>query len=297
MRKLIFFITVLVLFSGCKYQDQLKNITQSALDANDGKIPVTEEEIAKALKEALKIGIQEGIKFLGKTNGFYLSKKFKIEVPKDNQDLVNFIKNDLGGEEKMKNFVLSMNRAAEKATINTLEIFLNAVKNMTLQDARKILLGNKNSATTYFKNKTETAIITAVTPVIRKAMKDADVEKTYKIIYDLYQQADSFLNQSDVKDVVDTVNSVLGFLQQVAPETKVKKIEKPKMLKYQEVLNHVLKNTLVAIFKMVEEKEIQIREDIKQRTTELLQRVFELYDIEIELIKTQNKENNATTSI
>ena len=180
-------ILTLFLLSGCDYQQKAEEILGQVLASNGGNVPITEEEIAEALKEALELGIKEAVKSLGVTNGFYQNEKFKIKLPEGNEELVElFMK--AGGEEKVKNFVISMNRSAEKAVPDTLEIFIKAITDMTVSDAKTILLGDKNSATLYFKDKTQVKIITLITPIVKQAMKDADVEKTYQVLYDIYTQ-------------------------------------------------------------------------------------------------------------
>jgi hypothetical protein len=264
MKLLALFLSInatIVFLSGCN-QQKITDALKSVLERE-----VSEEEITEALKDALKLGVRESVTTLGKENGFYKSEEFKIEMPEGNGKLVELFL-EVGGQKKIDAFILSMNRSAEKAIPETLDIFIKAIVNMSVNDAKNILMGGENSATLYFKENTESALISVITPVIKKAMEEANVETTYKILHETYLQLDSLLSKNE------TVNTILSFFSEVT------KIEKPKMLTYNEVIEHVLHKSLFALFKTVENREIKIREDVRERTTELLQRVFKLYDEE-----------------
>jgi hypothetical protein len=88
---------------------------------------------------------------------------------------------------QVDDFVLSMNRAAERAAPFAKEIFWNAIGEMTFDDARKILSGHETAATDYFKTKTTGKLTTAFKPVVDKAMNEVGVTRQYKELVGRFQ--------------------------------------------------------------------------------------------------------------
>ena len=83
---------------------------------------------------------------------------------------------------KVDDFVLSMNRSAEKAAPAAKKIFSDAILEMNIDDARKILNGGDTAATDYFKGKTTGKLTAAFTPVVEKTMDENNVTKQYKAL-------------------------------------------------------------------------------------------------------------------
>jgi hypothetical protein len=84
-------------------------------------------------------------------------------------------------------FVLSMNRAAEQAAPLAKQIFLDAIGEMSFDDAQKILTGGDTSATDYFKTKTTNKLTTAFSPVVEQAMNEVGVNRQYKELVGRFQ--------------------------------------------------------------------------------------------------------------
>jgi hypothetical protein len=93
----------------------------------------------------------------------------------------------IGQGEKVDEFVLSMNRAAEKAAPGAKDIFWGAIKSMSFDDARKILAGGDTAATEYFRAKTSDTLTAAFRPVVTDSMKDVGVIQQYKQLQSSYQ--------------------------------------------------------------------------------------------------------------
>jgi len=116
---------------------------------------VSDNDIAGGLKEALGKGIKSAVNSLGKPNGFLLNPRVKIPLPKSLQKLEKGMR--LAGQGKSVDaFVASMNNAAEKAVPVAIDVFVDAIKQMSFDDARKILFsGQKDSETQIVRRPTE----------------------------------------------------------------------------------------------------------------------------------------------
>jgi len=84
-------------------------------------------------------------------------------------------------------FILSMNRAAERAAPHAKRIFWDAITQMSFADARNILNGGDTAATDYFKDKTTDKLTAAFRPVVDKAMNEVGVTRQYKELIGRYQ--------------------------------------------------------------------------------------------------------------
>jgi len=89
------------------------------------------------------------------------------------------------------NAVLSMNRAAEDASKSVGNIFLNAIKQMTIQDAFGILKGGNEAATNYLKQKTTAELTAAFSPVVSKSLGTTDATKYWKDVFTTYNRFSS----------------------------------------------------------------------------------------------------------
>jgi len=114
---------------------------------------LSDVKIGSGLKEALKVGTENTVNLTGRTDGYFQNKAIKILMPKTLQKLEKPLRL-VGYGSQIDEFVLSMNRAAEKAAPFAKEIFWDAIVQMTFDDARKILGGSDTAATDYFKEKT-----------------------------------------------------------------------------------------------------------------------------------------------
>jgi hypothetical protein len=143
-------------------------------------------DIVAGLKEALEVGTTDTVALTGQTNGYFDNAAIKILLPSQLQSVDQGLRL-LGQGEKVDAFVLSMNRAAEKAAPAAKDIFWSAIKQMTFEDARKILSGGDTAATEYFRAKTSETLTTAFRPVVVDSMKDVGVVQQYKQLQTAYQ--------------------------------------------------------------------------------------------------------------
>ena len=114
---------------------------------------LSDAKIGSGLQEALKVGTENAVVQTGQMDGFFANKAIKILMPKSLQAVEQPLRL-VGFGPKIDEFVLGMNRAAEKAVPFAKEIFWDAIGQMTFDDARKILNDRDTAATDYFKGKT-----------------------------------------------------------------------------------------------------------------------------------------------
>jgi uncharacterized protein DUF4197 len=199
---------------------------------------LSDTKVTAGLKEALRVGADKAIALLGKKDGFLRNRKVKVQPPKPIAKMEQALRLAGFGDD-YDEFVLSMNRAAEKATPLAKEIFLNAIDEMTIEDAQKILTGGDTAATDYFKKKTEKPLAKAFTPIVKKTMAEYNVVQEYKAIVGQYE--------------------TIPFMRRIAPS---------------DVEKHTVAKTLDGLFYMLGQQERQIREDPAARGTDLLKEVF-----------------------
>src|SRR5688572_19857997 len=114
---------------------------------------LTNEEVVSGLREALNIGSGNASTDASREDGFYKNELIFIPFPPEAVKVKNTVEK-LGMQEQVKQFVLSLNRAAEEASKDAAPIFLNAIMEMTITDGFNILRGADNAATMYLKDKT-----------------------------------------------------------------------------------------------------------------------------------------------
>jgi Protein of unknown function (DUF4197) len=180
-------------------------------------------KIASGLKEALKVGTENTVKSTGRKDGFFANEAIKILLPKKVQMMEKGLRL-MGKGPEVDEFVLSMNRAAEEAAPLALPIFVDAIKEMTFDDARKIYNGGDTAATDYFKEKTSAKLTTAFTPVVKKSMENTGVGQKYAKLTGFasnlpFGKGGQFdLDQYVVSKTLDGLFLVLG-----QEETKIRK--------------------------------------------------------------------------
>ncbi len=197
--------------------------------------------IASGLKEALSIGTEDAVKSVSKVNGYFGNEAIKILIPEDIH-MVADVLSTVGYKEQVDDFVLSMNRAAEKAAPEALSIFVDAIKEMTFEDAKNILNGGDTAATDFFKDKTQGKIHDAFKPIVSTSMDEVGVTRSYKEMINKYK--------------------ILPFVQNFIKEDSI------------DLDQYVTNKAVDGLFYMVGQEEKKIRTDPAARVTELLKTVF-----------------------
>jgi hypothetical protein len=134
--------------------------------------------IVMGLKEALATGTTRAVRLVAQRDGYFDNSMIKILMPEKVRSVTNLL-SKFGFQSQVDDFVLSMNRAAEKAAPKATEYFVSALKEMTFDDAREILQGRNTAATEYFKQKTGDKIYAAFKPVVTSSMQDVGVARSY----------------------------------------------------------------------------------------------------------------------
>ena len=147
---------------------------------------LNDAKIASGLKEALQIGTQNAVNLTGRLDGYFRNEAIKILMPEKLQTLEKGLRL-VGYGPRVDEFVLSMNRAAERAAPRAKAIFWDAIGEMSFEDARKILNGGDTAATDYFQDKTTDRLAAAFRPVVDKAMNEVGVTRRYKELIGRYE--------------------------------------------------------------------------------------------------------------
>lgn len=151
-----------------------------------GKSGLSEAKIGNGLKEALKVATQNTVNLTGQKDGYFANQAIKILMPKKLGRLEKPLRM-VGYGPQVDEFVLSMNRAAERAAPSAKKIFGDAVAQMTFDDAKKVLNGGDTAATDYFKGKTTDKLTAAFRPVVEKSMNEVGVTRKYKEMVGRYE--------------------------------------------------------------------------------------------------------------
>jgi hypothetical protein len=149
MKKIFFmFAGFLVLFGELSYAGLWDTVKENA-GISSQKNSEDDSTISSGLKEALSIGTKNAVNSVSKTNGYFSNAVIKILMPEKIQNVATVL-SKLGYRKQVDDFILSMNRAAEKAAPQAASLFGGAITEKTLEDARGILAGGDISATDYF---------------------------------------------------------------------------------------------------------------------------------------------------
>ena len=183
MRILIITVSTALLFSlaSVTQADSLTSKIEQQLSKkqNNGNIHVSHAEASGGIKEALAQGVKRAISQLGREDGFNKDPFVRILVPKQLRKLSDTAR-QLGAGKKVDQFELSMNRAAEKAIPAAADIFADAVRQMTVQDAISIVRGDEDAGTQFFRRVTEDKLRAKFMPIVADATAKTAVTKRYK---------------------------------------------------------------------------------------------------------------------
>ena len=161
--------------------DELKQpVATSNTPASEpsGLAQFSAREQADSLKQALTQGAETAVGKLAKENGYLGNDKVRIPLPENLQKADRTMRK-LGLGKYSDELTTSMNRAAEAAVPEAKTLLIGAVKNMTVNDAREILLGTDDAATQYFRRNTEVALGERFKPIVTQSMQKVGLAQTY----------------------------------------------------------------------------------------------------------------------
>lgn len=174
------------------------------------------------LKEALSVGTGNAVSLLSEDDGYFGNELTKILMPEKIQNVADMLKK-VGFGSQVDNFVLTMNRAAEKAAPQAKEFFIGAIKEMTFDDAKKILNGGDTAATDYLNDKTRDKIYAAFKPTVTSSLDQVGATKAYKDMMHSFTSLPFVSAQSLDLDHYVTDQALKGlFLRVGEEETKIR---------------------------------------------------------------------------
>ncbi|WP_411031375.1 DUF4197 domain-containing protein [Spongiimicrobium sp. 3-5] len=198
-------------------------------------------EIAQALQEALNLGIEKQVSKLTKKDGFFKNELVKILLP-DELKKVDKTLRDIGLGNLADEGLRVLNRAAEDAVGQAIPIFVDAVKGISFNDAKQILLGADDAATQYLTGSTQAPLYTKFNPVIKKSFEKVGADKIWNNLITRY--------------------NALPLTNDVNPD----------------LTDYVTQEALKGVYTMIAVEEKEIRTKISSRTTDILRKVFALQD-------------------
>lgn len=219
MKTVLLLCISLLLLSVLPCQAGLLDTVKGTASSSTGGGFRDEATIASGLKEALSIGTENAVKSVSQTDGYFGNHLIKILMPKKLQQVADVL-GKVGYQKQVDDFLLSMNRAAEKAAPQAASIFGDAIREMTLDDARGILGGGDTAATDYFKKKTSDRIYTAFRPIISASLNEVGATKAFKAMMDKYTAMPLMAAESFDLDHYVTRKGMDGLFYMVGQEEK-----------------------------------------------------------------------------
>jgi hypothetical protein len=240
MKKIIAILSVVVLLSSC---DVLLDAL-GGLDGGNGTTQLTQAEVAQGLKEALTVGIGNVVNVVAITDGFYKNSEIRIPFPEEAIKVKEFCIN-AGLKNQVTQFEEKLNRAAEEAAKGSKEVFIDAIKQMTISDAITILKGGDDAATQYLKKTTSTTLYNKFYPVVVSATDKIMLAKYWTPLVEKYNTAMTITGGEKVNTDLNayvTNKALDGLYLMVAKEEK--KIRVDPVARVTDILIKVFGSTL-----------------------------------------------------
>lgn len=236
MKKITAVLIAFTLFS-CT---ELQQIAETVANQSGGS-GISDAMIGNGLREALDFGIDKQVTKLTSTDGFYKNELVKILLPEELQKVDNTLRK-IGLGNLADEGIKALNRAAEDAVSEATPIFINAVKDMSFNDVKTILLGTDDAATQYLTNSTQQALYDKFRPVIQNSFGKVGADQIWTNLINRY--------------------NTIPLTADVNPD----------------LTDYVTQQALKGVYKMIAVEEKEIRNKVSSRTTSLLQQVFALQD-------------------
>jgi Protein of unknown function (DUF4197) len=224
-RAFAFFIAAVIAGSACAQFPSLEGILPGlGTSSKPATTPPSagapdDRTSASGIKEALAVGTENAVKNLSRTDGYFGNQAVKILMPPSIQKLGSMAR-AAGFQKQVDEFVLSMNRAAEAAAPVAAQYFGDAIREMTLEDARAILTGGNTAATDFFRSKTRDKLYVAFKPTVSQKVGEVGTTRAYQDLVGQFQNVPMLGKQSlDLDDYV-TNKALDGLFYMVAEEEK-----------------------------------------------------------------------------
>ena len=211
--------------------------TYEIINASAAEVPLTEGEVAAALRDALARGASLGAARASRENGYFANPRLRIEFPPDAERAAATLRK-IGFGDQVDRFELQLNRAAELAAARAKPIFIRAITAMSIDDAFEILNGPDDAATRYLRRETRDELRAAFDPIVRAALDETRATRYYAEIAETY-------NELPLTPDIDA-----------------------------DLAGYATGRAIDGLFVMIADEEARIRSDPAARTTKLLRRVF-----------------------
>lgn len=197
MRKSLSILLLIFSLTSCAELQQVVNQLPQATT-------ISNADIALGLRQALDFGIDKQVNKLTQKDGFFKNELVKILLPEELQKVDKALR-DIGLSSLADEGLKVLNRAAEDAVKEATPIFVDAVKGITFNDARNILLGNKDAATQYLISKTQTSLYNKFKPVIDNSFQKVGADQIWANLITRYNNIPFTKNVNP--DLTDYVTS------------------------------------------------------------------------------------------
>lgn len=231
---IVLFVAIVITSCG-----SLNEIVNSIPGGSGGVL--TQDQIGLGLKQALNQGINTEVSKLTATDGFFKNELVKILLPEELRKVDSGLRK-IGLSSVADEGLKLLNRAAEDATKEAVPIFVDAVKNISFNDAKQILLGDERAATAYLETATQQALYAKFSPIINKKLGEVGATELWS----------GAINKYNSLPLTSSVNP--------------------------DLTDYVTQQALQGVYKVIAKEEIEIRGNISERRTDLLKRVFALQD-------------------
>ncbi|MCH9646765.1 MAG: DUF4197 domain-containing protein [Deltaproteobacteria bacterium] len=199
--------------------------------------PLDEATVDRGLREALRLGTRRAVDRTSAVDGFLANELIRLYLPEDLQRMADTLR-QIGFRRQVDQLEVTMNRAAERASGEAVDVFIDAISAMSLRDVFGILRGGETAATDYLYSRTHDSLRGRFEPIVETKMSEVGLYQQYNRLSATYNALP--LGQKPAVDLTD----------------------------------YITQEALDGLFEILGEEERRIREDPIARTTELLRRVF-----------------------
>ena len=240
MKKSIYLTLLILLAYSIEANTQISEL-KKGLEKKGISIPakkgLTEDEVGKGLKEALNNGIEKGVNQLAIKDGYFKDAQIKLLMPDEAKQVENKLRK-IGQGQKVDAMIESMNRAAEDAASSSKELFVSAIKNLSVRDAMNILKGEDNAATLYLSSNTRNELVVKFKPIIKASLDKVGATRHWSTVFNSYNK--------------------IPMVQKINPD----------------LVDYATNKAIDGLFIQIAKEELEIRKNPAARVTELLKKVF-----------------------
>ncbi len=238
MKKLFLTLTTATLFLSCDSSHEIVKTANDILNSpTKTGSALSNTEVIAGLKEALSQGATKAGNLTSALGGFKNNARLFIPFPKEAQQMKDKL-SQIGFSKQVGEFEATLNTAAELASKEAGQVFMGAIKDMTLNDGFAILKGHDSAATNFLKERTTSVLMERYSPIVQKALDEVNITKYWTPLVNAY-------------------NMIPG----VQPQN-------PNLNQY------VTGKAIDGLFLLVKDEEKNIRKNPLARATDLLKKVF-----------------------